>query len=141
VLCAYATVVNGHGHLLPASLVINVFPFRGQTLGHVAEQLSGDTGALGARPPRLVDFPAGRAVRVERLREWSVLAGDRHPVSLLVQYIAEVPGHDQALVLTFSTPALGLAEQLRPVFHAIVSTLRFEGLAETSRSESAGQRQ
>jgi hypothetical protein len=141
VLCAYATVVNGHGRLLPASLVINAFPLRGKSLGHVAEQLSGGNGALGARPPRLVDLPAGRAVRVERLREWDVSASGRHPVSLVVQYVAEVPGNGQALVLTFSTPALGLAEQLRPVFHAIVSTLRFEGLAGPARAEPADQRQ
>lgn len=141
VLCAYATVVNGHGRLLPASLVINAFPLRGKSLGLVAEQLSGGHGALEARPPRLVDLPAGRAVRVERLREWDVSASGRHPVSLVVQYVAEVPGNSQALVLTFSTPALGLAEQLRPVFHAIASTLRFEALAGPPRSGTADQQQ
>ena len=125
VLGAYATVLNDHGRLLPASLVINAFPFHGQTLAQVAEQLSGGNGALGARPPRLVDLPAGRTVRVERLREWGVSADGRHPVSLLVQYVAEIPGRGQALVLTFSTPALGMAEQLRPVFHAMARTLRF----------------
>ena len=47
VLGAYATVLNGHGRLLPASLVINVFPLRGKTLGQVAEELSGGDGAPG----------------------------------------------------------------------------------------------
>ncbi len=141
VLCAHATVVNGHGRLLPASLVVNAFPLRGESLHHVADQLSGGNGALAARLPRLVDLPAGRVVRVERLREWDVSASGRHPVSLVVQYVAEVPGNGQALVLTFSTPALGMAEQLRSVFHAIASTLRFEGLACTPRSEPADQQQ
>jgi hypothetical protein len=123
VLCAYATLVNGHGRLLPASLVINAFPLRGQALGYVADQLSGADGA------RLVDLPAGRAVRVERLREWDVSANGRHPVSLVVQYVAEVPGSGQALVLTFSTPALGLARELKQVFHQMARTLRFERAA------------
>jgi hypothetical protein len=126
VLGAYATVLNDHGRLLPASLVINAFPLRGKSLGEVAQELSGGDGARGARPPRLVDLPAGRSVRVERLREWGVSADGPHPVSLLVQYVAEIPGRGQALVLTFSTPALGMAEQLRPVFHAMACTLRFE---------------
>ena len=33
----------------------------------------------------------------------------------MVQYVIEAPGSEQALVLTFSTPALGMAEQLRPL--------------------------
>ena len=139
VLCAYATVVNGHGRLLPASLVINAFPCHGKTLDSIADQLSGADGALTARPPRLVELPTGRAVRIERLREWDVSANARHPVSLLVQYVAEVPGNGQALVLTFSTPALGMAEQLRPVFHAIACTLRFEALVRTPQSGLADQ--
>lgn len=126
VLCAYATVVNALGRLLPASLVINAFPLRGKTLGEIADELSGADGELGTRSSGLVELLAGQAVRVERLREWDVSADGRHPVSLIVQYVTEIPGNDQALVLTFSTPALGLAEQLRPVFHAIASTLRFE---------------
>ena len=61
-------------------------------------------------------------------------------MSLLVQYVAEVPGSGQALVLTFSTPALGMAEQLRPVFHAMASTLRFAGVATTPQFEPAEDR-
>lgn len=126
VLCAYATLVDGYGRLLPASLVINAFTLGELTLDHLAEQLSGAKSALAARLSRVVDLPAGRAVRTEQLREWDVSASGRHPVSLLVQYVTEVPGSDQALVLTFSTSALGLAEQLRSLFHAIASTLRFD---------------
>jgi hypothetical protein len=140
VLCAYATVVNGHGSPLPASLVVNAFPLRGKSLDHVAEELSGGDGVPGARPPRVLDLPAGRVVRVERLREWGASANGRQPVSLLIQYVAEVPGGDQALVLTFSTPALGLAEQLRPVFHGIASTLRFTGRISSPESEPAEDR-
>ncbi len=140
VLGAYATVLNDHGRLLPASLVINAFPLRGKSLGQVAEELADGNGARGARPPRLVDLPAGRSVRVERLREWDVSADGRTPVSLLVQYVAEIPGRGQALVLTFSTPALGMAEQLRPVFHAMACTLRFEPAEEAADADDADDR-
>jgi hypothetical protein len=124
---------DGQGHLLPASLVINAFPVHGKTLTQVAEQLSDGSGAAGAQPPRLAELPAGAAIRVERLREWDVSAQGRQPVSLIVQYVIAVPGSGQALVLTFSTPALGLAEQLRPVFHGIAATLQFAGRADTLR--------
>jgi hypothetical protein len=140
VLCAYATLVNGYGRLLPASLVINTFPLGDLTLDQLAEQLSGTDGSLAPRLARVVDLPAGRAVRTEQLREWDVSAGGRQPVSLLVQYVAEVPGRGQALVLTFSTSALGLAEQLGPLFHSIASTLRFDvKRSDLERSEPTDQ--
>ena len=132
VLSAYATVLGGQGALLPVSLVVNAFPLRGMTLEEITAQLSDAEGALAPPVSRLVDLQAGPAVRVERLREWGGSADGRHPVSLVIQYAAEVPGSGQAVVLTFSTPALGLAEQLRPLFHAIAKTLRFGG-AEPER--------
>jgi hypothetical protein len=127
VLCAYATVLSSGGHWLPASLVVNAFPRRGHTLSQITEQLSGADGTLAPLTPRSVDLPAGPAVRVEQLREWGGSADGRHPTSLVVQYVAEVPGDGQALVLTFSTPALGMAEELQSLFHSIACTLRFEG--------------
>jgi hypothetical protein len=127
VLCAYATLVTSNGHWLPASLVINAFPLRGKTVVDVADELSGTGDGLLPRSARLVELPVGQAARVERLREWDAPANGRHPVSLIIQYVVEVPGSEQALVLTFSTPALGLAQQLRPLFHAVASTLRFKG--------------
>ena len=127
ILCAYATVLKGQGPLLPASLVVNVFPFRGKSLEQIAADLSDAEGVLVPPVSRLLDLPAGRAARVERLREWGGSADGRHPVSLVIQYAVQIPGSANAVVLTFSTPALGLAEQLRPLVHAIARTLRFEG--------------
>jgi hypothetical protein len=126
VLCAYATVFSSGGHWLPASLVVNVFARRGQSLDEIAGQLSG-AGMAGQPAVSMVDLPGGPAVRVERLHEWAGSPDGRHPVSLLVQYVIEAPGSEQALALTFSTPALGLAEQLRPLFQAMARTVRFEG--------------
>jgi hypothetical protein len=126
VLCAYATVFNSGERWLPASLVVNAFAQRGQTLSQIAEQLSG-AEAPGRPGASLVDLPAGPAVRIEQLRESDGSPDGRQPVSLLVQYVIEAPGSEQALVLTFSTPALGMAEQLRPLFQAMARTVRFEG--------------
>ncbi len=112
---------------LPVSLVVNAFPRRGRTLRQITDQLSSSDGTLAPLSPRPVDLPAGPAVRVEQLREWGGSADGRHPTSLVVQYVADVPGGDQALVLTFSTPALGMADELQSLFHSIACTLRFGG--------------
>ena len=127
VLCAYATVLSSGGHWLPVSLVVNAFPRRGRTLSQITEQLSSADGTVAPLAPQPVDLPAGPAVRVQQLREWGGSADGRHPTSLVVQYVAEVPDGEQALVLTFSTPALGLAEKLQSLFHSIACTLRFGG--------------
>ena len=47
-------------------------------------------------------------------------------MSLVVQYVTEIPGTGGAMLLTFSTPALALSGQLRQVFHQIACTLPFE---------------
>jgi hypothetical protein len=41
--------------------------------------------------------------------------------------VAEIPGAATAVLLSFATPALALAGQLRQLFHQIASTLHFEG--------------
>jgi hypothetical protein len=128
VLCGYATVLDVPGGPLPASLVVNVWPLGGYTLEQVAAQMSAPDRAAGPPVSGVLDLPAGRTVRVERLREWGGRVDGRHPVSLIVQYVTAIPGTGQAAVLTFSTPALALADRLRPLFHGIAYTLRFDGL-------------
>lgn len=128
VLCGYATVLDVPGGPLPASLVASVWPLRDYTMDQIAGQLSAPDGAVAPPVTGLLDLPAGRTVRVERLREWPGSPGGRRPVSLIVQYVTAVPGSGQAVVLTFSTPAVALADQLRPLFHRIACTVRFEGL-------------
>ena len=128
VLCGYATLLDTSGGLLPATLVVSVRDMGGRTLDEIAAGLSAGNGPAATR---VFDLPPGRTIRIERRREWPGAAGDRALVSMIVQYVAEVPGTGQAVLLVFSTPAVALAGQLRPVFHQITCTLRFD------RGESA----
>jgi hypothetical protein len=126
VIAAYATLLDVPGGPLPASLAITAHPMGGYTLDTVAAEMSAQPGDALMPPPSvgMFDFPAGRTARIERLSEWG--AGEsRRPVSFLAQYVTEAPG-GIAVMLTFSTPALALADQLRPLFHQIAATLRFD---------------
>ena len=97
----------------------------GQALDEIAQDLAESAGPAASPEVRFFDLPAGRTARIERLPEspdgaWARL------VSLVVQYVTQIPGTDGAMVLTFSTPALALSGQLRQVFHQIACTLSFE---------------
>jgi hypothetical protein len=72
---------------------------------------------------RVFHLPAGHTVRIERVVEPSATGDGRRPVSFTVIYLTEVPGRDQAIVLTFGTPAIALIDSLRPVFHQIACSL------------------
>jgi hypothetical protein len=127
VVCAYATVLDLPGGPLSATLVASVRSMGEYTLDQVASEMSAEDGAVKAPVVGMLDLPAGRTVRIERLREMPGSADARRPVSFIVQYIAEGPGTGQAVLLTFSTPAVALADQLRQLFHQIACTLRFDG--------------
>jgi hypothetical protein len=127
VVCAYATVLDVPGGPLPATLVASVRSMGEYSLDQIASEMSGADGAVKAPLVDMLDLPAGRTVRIERLREMPGTADGRRPVSFIVQYIAEGPGSGQAVLLTFSTPAVALADQLRQLFHQIACTLRFDG--------------
>ena len=131
VLCGYATLVDTPDGPLPATLVVSVRDMGGRTLDEIAAGLSAADGSAGPAVTRVFDLPPGRTLRIERRREWPGTAGGRSLTSMIVQYVAEVPGTGQAVLLVFSTPAAALAGQLRPVFHQITCTLRFD------RGESA----
>ena len=126
VAAAYTTVLDVVGGPLPATLVLTAHPLGGQTLDAVAAGISGqDDDDLPPSPVGMFDFPAGRTARIERLLERGGAGESRRPVSFLAQYVTEAPG-GVAVMLTFSTPALALADQLRPLFHQIACTLRFD---------------
>lgn len=125
VLGAWVNLLEVPGGLLPATLVASAHPVTGQTLDEIAQDMAGVSDAAAPPEVRLFDLPAGRMARIERLQE-SPREGRERLVSLVVQYLAEIPGTGGAMVLTFSTPALALSDQLRQVFHQIACTLRFE---------------
>jgi len=124
VLCGYATILSVPGGLLPASMVVSTWPAGGKTLEEIGAGLAPAQGAPAA-PPALVTLPAGPAARIERLREWGGAPDSRHSVSLIVQYVIQVPGTSQVVLLTFSTPAMALAARLRLLFHGMACTMRF----------------
>jgi hypothetical protein len=124
VLCGYATLLDTAEGPLPATLVVSIRDMGGCTLDEIAAGLSAGDGSAAAG---VFDLPPGRTIRIERRREWPGAAGARAVMSIIVQYVAEVPGTGRAVLLVFSTPAVALAGQLRPVFHQIACTLRFAG--------------
>jgi hypothetical protein len=124
VAAAYATVLDVVGGPLPATVVVAVRPMDGYPLDAIAEEMSAHRSE-GLPPPvvGMFDLPAGRTVRIERLAELPGAA--RRPVSFMAQYVVQAPT-GQAVMLTFSTPAVALADRLRPLFHQMACTLRFE---------------
>jgi hypothetical protein len=120
VLCAYTTALEVPGGPLPATVMASVYPTGGLDAERLAERMS------GGEPPACFDLPAGRTARIERLREQPVPGRDERLVSLVVQYVTAIPGTGDAVVLTFSTPALGLGDELQQLFHQMACTLRFE---------------
>jgi hypothetical protein len=116
VLCAYTTALEVPGGPLPATVVASVHPTGGLDIERIARGMSG-----GGHP---VCFD--RTARIERLQEQPIPGRDDRFVSLIVQYVAQIPDTDDAVVLTFSTPALGLARELQQLFHQMACTLRFD---------------
>jgi hypothetical protein len=124
VLCAYTTALDVPGGPLPATMLASAYPLSGLSVFQLAERLAAGDGSLSAPETERFDLPSGPTARIERLRE-SDSVGDEHIVFLIVQYIARIPGTDDAVLLTFSTPAMGLARELRQLFHQMACTLRF----------------
>jgi hypothetical protein len=120
VLCAYTTALDVPGGPLPATVVASVHPTGGLDVERLAERMAGGGRAA------CFDLPAGRTARIERLQEQPIPGRDDRLVSLIVQYVAQIPGTEDAAVLTFSTPALGLGRELLQLFHQMACTLRFE---------------
>lgn len=120
VLCAYTTALEVPGGPLPATVVASVHPTGGLDVEQIAGQMS------GGGHPVCFDLPAGRTARIERLQEQPIPGRDDRLVSLVVHYVAQIPDTEDAVVLTFSTPALGLGRELQQLFHQMACTLRFE---------------
>jgi hypothetical protein len=120
VLCAYTTALEVPGGPLPATVVASVHPTDGLDVERFAQRMSGGGDVI------CFNLPAGRTARIERLQEQPIPGRDDRLVSLIVQYVAQIPGTGDVVVLTFSTPALGLGRELQQLFHQMACTLRFE---------------
>ena len=119
---AYAAFPGGLEEL-PSTLLVSLLPMGRSTLDQIGREMSGVDGAVPSPAMKIFDLPAGRTVRMERLLEPSAGADGRRPAWFTVKYITAVPGRDQAVVLTFGTPAIALVDQLRAVFHQITCSL------------------
>ena len=86
----------------------------GDGLDQIGSEMAGADHPGKASAMKTFDLQAGPTVRVERLIEPSASDDDRRPVSFTVEYVAEVPGRDQVVVLTFGSPALALIDRWGP---------------------------
>jgi hypothetical protein len=120
---AYGALFDASGVTLPATLLVSLRPMGPYSLDEMGRELSSADHESAPSAMRVFHLPAGQTVRIERLIEPSATGDGRRPVSLTVIYLTEVPGRDQAVVLTFGTPAIALVDQLRPVFHQIACSL------------------
>lgn len=120
---AYGALFDASGVALPATLLVSLRPMSPYSLDEMGRELSSAYHESASLSMRVFHLPAGHTVRIERVVEPSATGDGRRPVSFTVIYLTEVPGRDQAIVLTFGTPAIALIDSLRPVFHQIACSL------------------
>jgi hypothetical protein len=73
----------------------------------------------------VVDLPSGRALRRQRVQPMDAEEFEvRQLDTLLVDYLVPGPG-DTALLLTFSSPLVPVAEALAELFEAVAGTVRW----------------
>lgn len=94
---------------------------------------------VGDKPaPEVFEMLAGMGVRLRRTTEAGIVTPDgRELATAESQYFVAVPDTDKVLVLTFSTPNLGVREALEELFDAIARTLDwvYDGPAPAAAEE------
>jgi hypothetical protein len=73
----------------------------------------------------VVQLPAGRAVRVHLRPDLPLGASGERARADTVQYFVPVPGGDALLIVSFSTPSLERADELRRRFDAMAATIEW----------------
>jgi hypothetical protein len=117
------------GACLIASLARDDGPGLGDDRARV-EALAGRLARLGGPlagiPIGVRELPAGSAVRSRRRATIDSLAFDGHPVEVeSLQYFVLIPGTTDVLLLSFSTPNLGLADAMVELFDATAESLQW----------------
>jgi hypothetical protein len=125
VLCGYTTALDVPRGPLPATVLASAYPLSGLSVFQLAERICAGDDVMFAPEVERFDLPGGQTARIERLQEWDSPAEDQRVVFLVMQYITRIPGTDSAILLTFATPAIALARELRQLFHQMACTLRF----------------
>lgn len=108
---------------LALSLVVTLLPFPagGSALEDVAPGFDDDDGVQAG----VVELPSGRALRRQRVqpRDAPELGVTQLDI-LLVDYVLPGPG-ETALMLTFSSPIVVVADALAELFEAVAGTVRW----------------
>lgn len=121
----YLSFLQAGGIPLSASLLISRIHERFDSLDAVAA-IAGRGEVSPIRLPA-----AGRAARrrrSERTRETRKLGSEFQDT--IVEYFVAVPGRDESLMLTFSTPMEPIADAMVELFDAIAGTLRWRSASE-----------
>jgi hypothetical protein len=79
---------------------------------------------ITGREVTVVELPAGRAVRVHAISEGGA-PGGQSPVVEGVDHFIPVPGSPDLLLLSCTTPAVAIGDQLLPIFDTMASTVGF----------------
>jgi hypothetical protein len=120
------------GRPVAASLIASLArdgPGRGDDRSRVealAARLARIGGPLAGVPTGIRELPAGWAVRARRRTTIESFAFAGHPAEVEnLQYFALIPGTTDVLLLSFSTPNLGLADAMVELFDAIAESLQW----------------
>jgi hypothetical protein len=70
----------------------------------------------------VVELPAGRAVRIQKLQEGEASPSGSSTVTFHLQYLVPVAKADTLAAITFATPTVALADSFVPLFAGIAST-------------------
>ncbi|MGP3922641.1 hypothetical protein [Streptomyces sp. 8N616] len=118
----YLSFMDVSGVPLSASLLVSVVKERFRALDTVAALAREGQGEV--EPVKLpAAGAAARRRRTERSRESKRLGTEF--ADTVVEYFVPVPGRDETLMLTFSTPLEPIADAMAELFDAVAGTLRW----------------
>lgn len=120
----YLSLSKAAGFPIACSLVVSVVPpQRSRASG--AEVVAGFLGAQRDATERgRVEIVAGPAGRVRRRVTAEMDGSHRYPTEV-VQYLVVVPGSTGFVMLSFSTPLVGVAEPMCALFDAVAESFRW----------------
>ncbi|MFF5491944.1 hypothetical protein [Streptomyces aquilus] len=127
----YLSFLEVGGIPLSASLLVSRLHRKFDTLDAVAA-LAGSGEAGLTKLPAV--GRAARLVRREQSRQSRKLGSEFQDT--VVEYFVPVPGRDEVLMLTFSTPLEPIADAMVELFDAIAGTLRWQRQDDTGDDET-----
>lgn len=134
------------GERVSAALVVVVVEGRGDTCATAGSDAGGRVALAwglaevlgGEGTTELCSLGAGPAVRVRRRATNELPGGGQVPVES-VQYFVPFPDGRDLVLLSFSTPSLGLADAFAEVFDAMAGTLSWNAMDPSAADPSAAR--